>query len=123
MLSTGKSLRGPLCLSALLLSMLASQLPAQLIFNQDATISTRIEQPVHVVDGPADLYVITLWELSNDGADGTKIVGRAAWESPTRRLLVDKTLLKSGSSYVLAVYTSSGAPNAATGDMVTVSYP
>ncbi|HEY5927604.1 MAG TPA: hypothetical protein VIV11_38230, partial [Kofleriaceae bacterium] len=77
----------------------------------------------HVVDGPADLYAVTLWELSNDGADGTKIDGRAAWETPTRRLLVDKTLLKQGSSYVLAVYTSSGAPNAATGDMVTVSYP
>ena len=77
----------------------------------------------HVVGGPADVYSVVLWELLNDGADGTTMEARWGWETTTRRLFVDKSLLTSKSSYVLSVYTVHGAPNAAMGDMVTVSYP
>src|SRR5688572_9235275 len=60
MLSTCKSFRASLFLSALLLGMLVSHLRAQLIFDRDTTISSRIEQPIHVIDGPTSPTTLTI---------------------------------------------------------------
>jgi hypothetical protein len=73
--------------------------------------------------GPAHVYNVTLHELEDDGAGGTTTAVRGGWQSSEQRVMIPAALLVKGHEYVLQFQTTTGMPNAAAGDHLTVEYP
>jgi hypothetical protein len=73
--------------------------------------------------GSANSYIVVVHELSDDTAGGTTRDQRGSFVTFEPRVMIPAAMLQSGHTYLLQITTYMGSSNAATGDLVTVSYP